>query len=74
MESIIKIVTKYKICQKVWFDDDGNPATAQVEEFDYADGIGVVYLIRLLDAGTLAFCIRAETELYPSKEELLKKL
>ena len=58
----------------MWFDDDGNPATAQVEAIDYADGIGVVYLVSLLEAGTLAFCVRAETELFPTKEELLKSL
>lgn len=70
----MKIETKYNIGQTVWFEDDGHLTTAQVEAFDYAYGMGVVYLVRLLEAGTLAFCVRAETELYPTKEELLKSL
>ena len=70
----MKIETKYNIGQTVWFEDDGHPTTAQVEAIDYADGIGVVYLIRLLEAGTLALCVRAETELYPAIEELLKSV
>ena len=70
----MKIETKYDIGQEVWFMDDGHPTTAQVEEIDYAYGIGVVYLVRLLEAGTLAFCVRAETELFPTREELLKSL
>lgn len=68
------IETKYNIGQEVWFENDGQPATAQVEALDYAYGIGVVYLIRLLEAETLALCVRAEAELYPTKEELLKSL
>ncbi|MBO5855000.1 MAG: hypothetical protein J6Q61_09720 [Bacteroidales bacterium] len=70
----MNIETKYNIGQEVWFVDDGHPTTAQVEAFDYAYGIGVVYLVRLLEAGTLAFCVRAETELFHTKEELLKSL
>lgn len=68
------MTTKYDVGQTVWFRDDEYPRCAQVEAIDYADGIGVVYLIRLLEAGTLALCIRAETELFPTKEELLKSL
>jgi hypothetical protein len=70
----MKIETKYDIGQEVWFVDEECLRTAQIEAFDYAEGIGVVYLIRLLDAGTLAFCVRAESELFPTKEELLKSL
>ena len=57
----MKIETKYNIGQEVWFIDDERPTSAQIEAFDYAEGIGVVYLIRLLYAGTLAFCVRAES-------------
>ena len=70
----MKIETKYDIGQEVWFVDEECPRTAQIEAFDYAEGIGVVYLIRLLDAETLAFCVRAESELFPTKEELIKGL
>lgn len=70
----MNIETKYNIGQEVWFMYDEHPTTAQVEDIDCAYGIGVVYLVRLLEAGTLAFCVRAETELFPSKEELLKSL
>ena len=65
----MKIETKYDRGQTVWFNDDECCRTAQIEAIDYADGIGVVYLIRLLDAGTLAFCVRAGSELFPTKEE-----
>lgn len=68
------MTTKYDVGQTVWFRDDEDPRSAQVEAIDYADGIGVVYLIRLLDAGTLAFCIRAESELFQTYDELLKSL
>lgn len=70
----MSIKTKYDIGQEVWLNDDEHCRTAQIEAIDYADGIGVVYLIRLLDAGTLAFCVRAESELFPTKGELLKSL
>ena len=70
----MKIETKYDIGQTVWFKDDECCRTAQIEAIDYAVGIGVVYLIRLLDAGTLALCVRAESELFPTIKELLKSL
>ena len=68
------MTTKYDVGQTVWFRDDEDPRSAQVEAIDYADGIGVVYLIRLLEAGTIAFCIRAESELFQTYAELLKNL
>lgn len=59
----MKIETKFNIGQEVWFVDDEQRWKAQIQAFDYADGIGVVYLLRLLEVDTLAFCMRAESEL-----------
>ena len=67
----MKTTAKYDIGQTVWFDDNGCTTSAKIEATDYAAGIGVVHLIRLTIAGNTAFCIRAESELFQSLEDLL---